>query len=104
MSYTAPRRRTSLPHEPMKLRSYWTKLPAVSRKGRSFDGMRSEEDSFHIALESLWDHDARKLPFSEDELNHLYACEYCVGCLGICHISDSIEQAKRLQRGKLKRS
>ncbi len=65
--------------------------------------MQSEEDSSHIALETLWRFRADITPLSQDELKHLYSCNKCLNCLGMCQYSETIEQAKRLQQGRAKR-
>jgi hypothetical protein len=56
----------------------------------------------HIPLEALWKFRVDKIPFSPDELKHLYDCGECVGSLCMCKISKTIEEAKGLQQRKPK--
>src|SRR5215467_4629307 len=73
-------------------------------KGNTTLYMPSREDSSHIALETLWKFRADQTPLSQDELNHLYSCGECLGCLALCRACETIEQAKQLQQSNYKRS
>jgi hypothetical protein len=66
--------------------------------------MRSKEDDFHISLETLWKYRTENIPLSQDELDHVCGCDECLQLFGICEVSNTIEQARRLQQGKLRRS
>ena len=62
-----------------------------------------EGNGFHIALDTLWNFRADNITLSQEELNHLYGCNECLNCLSLCQSCETIEQARELQQGKLKR-
>jgi len=54
----------------------------------------------HIPLDTLWRYRTDSTPLLPDQLSHLYACNDCLSLLGVCQISNSIEEVERLRQGK----
>jgi hypothetical protein len=53
----------------------------------------------HIPLKVLWAHRKDNTELSDGQFEHLYQCNDCLADLGMCHISQTIEQVGRLKRG-----
>jgi hypothetical protein len=58
----------------------------------------------HVSIEALWKYRADNIPSSRDEDNHLYVCNECLAILGMCQLSQTIEEVERLKQGKPRRS
>jgi hypothetical protein len=54
----------------------------------------------HVSLKALWEYRSNSAPLSSDELQHLYACNDCLALLGVCQLSNSIDEVERLRYGK----
>jgi hypothetical protein len=52
----------------------------------------------HVTLTAIWAYHADKIALTAEKKNHLYQCNECLALLGLCQVSDTIQEVRNRAR------